>query len=78
MKNINWKSYFTGMLSLGTIAFIGGVWDFQVIKADVHKLQKKEKAQSKTLKTMGIIICTYAIQDGMKEAKEICKEVLNN
>ena len=78
MKKLNWSTVITSLVTLGIIAFIGGVIDFQTIKADVVDLQESEKASHKTLKAIGFIVCTYAIKDEMKDAKETCKAVLGN
>ncbi len=83
-KKINWKAYLTGLLSAGTLAFLGGILDFQNIKAEVKNTQKevkelksdKEKTD-KILKAIGIITCRNAISQKMPNAEEICKEVLN-
>lgn len=74
--NINWKAYFTGLLTAGTLAFIGGVWDFQNVKAQVSNLEKKTKKTDATLKAIGRIVCMYAVRDGLPNADDICKDVL--
>lgn len=83
MKNINWKAYLTGLLSAFTLAFVGGVFDFQNIKAavrsvknDVKALKTHDKKVDATVRAIGIIVCKYAIKDEMKDASEICKDVL--
>lgn len=81
---LNWKSYLTGLLSVATIAFFGGVIDFQNIKAnvvenskDIKSLELKQKKNNEIVKAIGIILCIRSAKDNMPaEAKKTCKEVL--
>lgn len=75
---VNWNTVATTLTGLAIVAFIGGVWDFQNIKAKVSSLEDSDDKKSKTLKAIGVIVCSYAIKDKMKNAEEICKEVLSN
>ena len=77
MKHVNWKNVLTALTISAILAFIGGVLEFQGLKADVDTLQNSDKKQDKVLNAVGIIVCTYAIKDEMKDAKSICKEVLS-
>jgi len=84
MKNINWKSYLTGLLSVGTLAFLGGIVDFQNIKAQVKKVSKEvntlkshDKKTDEIVRAVGIIVCMNATKEQMpREARETCKAVL--
>tara|TARA_R100001198_G_C5074273_1_gene118916 strand:- start:222 stop:452 length:231 start_codon:yes stop_codon:yes gene_type:complete len=74
---INWSTVVTTLTGLAIVAFVGGIWDFQTIKAQVKTLQLHDREKSKTLKAVGIIVCYYANKDKMPDAKQICKDVLN-
>lgn len=73
---INWNTVATTITGVAILVFLGGVWDFQNIKAEVRKLKKQEIKTTGTVHAIGIIICGYAIKDKMENAKEICKDVL--
>lgn len=81
---VNWKSYFTGLLTVVTLAFIGGVWDFQTMKAEVREVQTEvkdlkshDKKTDDIIKAIGIIVCMGATKDQMPEqARKTCKSVL--
>lgn len=73
---INWNVVATTLTGLAILAFLGGVLDFQGIKAEVRTIKKRNVSRDKTLKAMGIILCHYAIKDKMKNAEKICKDVL--
>lgn len=64
------------MITAGILAFFGGVFDFQTMKAEVRNLKKTEKNHTKTLKAIGIIVCYYANKDKMPNAREICKDAM--
>lgn len=74
---VNWNTVATTLTGLAIIAFLGGIWDFQNIKAEVKVLNQHDAAKTKTLKAIGIIVCYYANQDKMPDAKQICADVLN-
>lgn len=75
---INWNTVITSLTGLSIIAFLGGVWDFQNIKAEVKSLKKHEVKTDNILTAIGTIVCGYAIKDNMENATEICKDVLQN
>lgn len=72
---INWNSVVTTLTGIAILAFLGGVWDFQNIKAEVKNIKKHGVQVDRTIKAIGIIVCGYAIKDKMDNAKEICKDV---
>jgi len=74
--NINWSKVVTTLTGIAIIAFLGGVLEFQNIKAEVKTLKKNSATTDKTVKAIGLIVCTVAIQSKMKDAKETCKDVL--
>jgi hypothetical protein len=75
---VNWNTVATTLTGLAIIAFLGGVMDFQGIKAQVKTLQDHDVKKGKTLRAIGIIVCYYANKDKMPDAKQICKDVLGN
>lgn len=75
---VNWNSVATTLTGIAILAFLGGVWDFQNIKAEVKLIKKHDIVVDGTVKAIGIIVCGYAIKDKMENAKEICKDVLTN
>ena len=54
---VNWNTVATTLTGLAIVAFIGGVMDFQSIKAKVRGLKKNDEKQTKALKAIGIIVC---------------------
>lgn len=73
---VNWNTVATTLTGIAILAFIGGVWDFQNIKAQVKTLKTSDMEKTVTLKAIGIIVCHYAKQDKMPNWHKICKDVL--
>jgi hypothetical protein len=73
---VNWNTVATTLTGIAILAFLGGVLDFQNIKAEVVTIKKHNLKTDRTLKAIGVIICGYAIKDKMKDAEKICKDVI--
>ena len=73
---INWNKVATTLTGIAIIAFLGGVLDFQNIKAEVKDLKKESEISHRTIVAIGLIVCRFAIETEMKDAKETCKDVL--
>lgn len=73
---VNWNTVATTLTGLAILAFLGGVFDFQNIKAEVKLLKKNSATTDKTVKAIGLIVCRFAIENKMKDAKDTCKDVL--
>tara|TARA_R110000782_G_scaffold183574_2_gene273873 strand:+ start:585 stop:818 length:234 start_codon:yes stop_codon:yes gene_type:complete len=73
---VNWNKVVTTLTGIAIIAFLGGILDFQNIKAEVKGIKKHNVNVDVTLKAVGVIICRYAIKDKMEDAAKICKDVL--
>lgn len=74
---VNWNTVVTTLTGLAILAFLGGILDFQNIKAEVKGIKKHNVQVDVTLKAVGVIICRYAIKDEMKDAATICKDVIS-
>ena len=73
---VNWNTVATTLTGIAILAFLGGVLDFQNIKAEVKGIKKHNLKVDNTLKAIGVIVCGYAIKDKMENAENICKDVM--
>lgn len=73
---INFGTIATALTTTAIIAFVGGVWDFQNLKARVTSTEKELNTVSLAVLTLAKITCKRAIIDGIKDADEICAKVI--
>ena len=81
---VNWKAVITSVVTFMVLALMGGVWDFQNIKAGVNansesikSLESEQKKIRELIRAIGIITCMEALKKDMpQEAKETCLKVL--
>lgn len=68
--NIDTGKIATALLTAGILAFVGGVFEFRGLKAQV-------KVNTKQIGVASKLLCKYAIRDKLKDAEEICSEIIS-
>lgn len=65
---VNWNTVATTLTGIAIVAFLGGVWDFQNIKAEV-------KNNTRQIGVAATLLCSHAIDQSWRDAKLICNGI---